>query len=230
MKDIDIRTFVNEYVPSHIKNKIMHYAIKSIYNEQKYLLEHKNITLFNKKYNTKNRISYSYLPFNNDYIQIYREIIKKPLGRNREPHVILNIRKRIKTYISNNQSELYKAIGRFMYLKSKNSSNPSPYVLNNVNNILYENVISLNEHNYGLNRELKHTIYIIYNKNHKKILSKSSQNVYLHVNPLQFLWRIYFDFQGTKLYQLRELATINKIKGRSKLKTRLDYINAFMKL
>ena len=224
MKDIDINTFVNQYLPLHVKNKIMHYTIKSIYNQKKYLLEDKNIILFNKRYNTKTSRSYNFLPFKNDYIQIYREIMRYPLGINREPHMILNIRKIIKTNISTDQSELYMAIGRFMYLKN------NPYILNNVKNILYENVTSINDHNHGLKRELVHKVYIFYNKKKNVLISESTRYSYLHVSPLQFLWRIYFNLYGTKLYELKQLARINKIKGRSKLKTRLDYINAFMKL
>ena len=55
-----------------------------------------------------------------------------------------------------------------------------------------------------------------------------SSKIYLYVSPLNFLWKIRDDIITMK--EIKLVATQNKIKGRSKLKTREDYIKAFMKL
>ena len=47
-------------------------------------------------------------------------------------------------------------------------------------------------------------------------------------SPLQMLWRIKWEKMSMK--EMKELAKINQIEGKSKLNIPADYIAAFMKL
>lgn len=220
MKDIDINTFVNQYLPLHIKNKIMHYTIKSIYNQKKYLLEDKKIKILNNFYNTKNKLCIYNLPLKINYIRIHRK--NKIINMNN----LLTITKTITTYISENQTEMYNALG-YMYINKKSNCK----IYENLNCIKYINKTTIDDDLTGT--ILRYNNYIELNyirktyKRNKIVLNNVNSKI-LHITPLNLLWKI--KNYKISLKEIKLIASQNKIKGRSKLKTRLDYINAFMKL
>jgi len=58
--------------------------------------------------------------------------------------------------------------------------------------------------------------------------SPNCRDYNMYTSPLNFLWKIR-DYKIT-MKEIKLVSTQNKIKGRSKFKTREDYIKAFMKL
>lgn len=223
---MDVCVFVKNYLPPHIKNKIMQYAIKSIMNIRKYLLENKKMSIMDCIYNTKNKVCIYNLPFKIDYISI---------GANFFVYDKLNeliISRTITKNISRNQKELYYSIGCMLHNNIIKSSNINIY--KNINKINYINKIIITENEYGIKRINHNYVLLIYNRGFKRKIMETyntygkSNKIYLCVSPLNFLWKIRDGIITMK--ELKLLASQNKIKGRSKLKTRQDYINVFMKL
>jgi hypothetical protein len=102
-----------------------------------------------------------------------------------------------------------------------------------IHSIEYVNKTEITNLPCGLVLNEQHLIYashLLYNSNEKSIYSLYNKSGYttISVSPLQMLWRIR---RGEMLLkEMKELAKINKISGRSKLTTRQDYINAFIRL
>ena len=226
MKDIDIREFVNQYIPSHIKNKIMHYTIKSIYNQRKSLLENQKIEIKGKLYNTNRGICIYNLPLEINYIKFI--MAKATVDKKKMNHLLLTITKTITTNISENQNEMCPALGH-MYINKKSRAFCNIYL--NLNYIKYVNKTTIDTHLTGTTVRYNNFIELIYKKNiHRgnKIMFSSVSTKELNTTPLNFLWKI--KNCQISMTDIKLLASQNKIKGRSKLKSRQDYINAFMKL
>ena len=220
MKDMDVCLFVKNYLPPHIKNKIMHYTIKSIYNQKTYLLGDKKIKILNNFYNTKNKLCIYNLPLEINYIRIHRR--NKIINMNN----LLTITKTITTYISENQTEMYNAIG-YMYI----NKNSDCKLYEKLNCIKYINKTTIEDDLTGTILHYNNYIELNYirqtYKGNKNVLNSVNSKI-LYITPLNLLWKI--KNYKISLKEIKLIASQNKIKGRSKLKTRQDYIKAFIKL
>lgn len=97
----------------------------------------------------------------------------------------------------------------------------------------YRNYTEMYESKEGLFWNLEQAImigYPPYNNGCERQFSIYYNNYYreLEMSPLQLLWRI--RNRSIQLNQLKKIASFNKIKGRAKLKTYEDYLQAFTKL
>ena len=105
--------------------------------------------------------------------------------------------------------------------------------MNNLRSVEYINEMVFGNFPCGLIQSEKETIVAHY----KPYNNGCSRNHLIHsditckiisISPLQMLWRIHDGLVTVK--EKRELVKINRISGRSKLKTNDDYIRAFLKL
>jgi|TARA_B110000285_G_C15125327_1_gene619805 hypothetical protein len=227
MEDIDIGHFLNKYIPLHIRNKIMHYTIKSIYNRRKFLLEHKKIEIMGELYNTKTGICIYDLPLELDHIKFHRT---NKIVNNQKMNRLLTITKTVTTYISENQNEMYTALGN-MYSNKRTIHHAFCNVYLNLKYIKYVNKTTIDSRLTGTTMRYNNFIELIYKKKRyrrNKIVFSSVSIKELNITPLNFLWKI--KNREISIAAIKSVASQNKIKGRSKLKTRQDYINVFMKL
>lgn len=99
--------------------------------------------------------------------------------------------------------------------------------LKDVKSFKYTNFTGLSNISYGLILSEEETLYVYYtpynNGYSRKYALHTDTNCHaITISPLQMLWRIKCGL--VSMNSLKELAKINKIKGRSKLKTQKDYI------
>ena len=240
MDNISTETFIKNWIPKHIKNKILLYLLESIFTEKKSCRNH--LFKFGKNtYNTK-RKEYleNFLPFRQDELYVK---IKNPdytiFNLNVPTDAIsqfLSFKKVMKSIVQEKDILKMKNIrtmaiseetGRKTIIDYKNIDIKSTKMFK------YVNMMELGEFPCGLILSEKEVLYIYYEpynngNNRKYALYTDSKYREISISPLQMLWRI--KCGGVTIKELKNLAKINKIHGRSKLKTRTDFIQAFMKL
>lgn len=239
MENIALQQFISNVLPEEIKNKIFLFAQECILTKN----ETKRIETFiigTKRYNTKKDcILDNSLPFRDDEIS-YK--VKNPditLYKFEVPasvkHHFIRFKKKMTTHLTKKDIaklretkyitfENRKAIKKIVDIK---------HIIREIKSLKYVNEIEISDNPFGLLISIKETIYAYYppynNGYSRKYAIYNELHYYIaSISPLQMLWRIHRGL--VSMIQLRELAKINKIPGRSKLKTKKDYIKAFMKL
>ena len=127
----------------------------------------------------------------------------------------------------NKLMQIIKPSGRRKIIESKHLD------MTNLRRFEYTNEIEIGNFPCGtiqMRKEVIMAYFKPYNNGYKRIhvLHSDIGYKFISISPLQFLWRIRQGLVSVK--EKRELAKINQIAGRSKLKTNDDYIAAFMKL
>ena len=230
MNKISLDNFISQWLPVQIKNKILFYLLKSPHSMNKYTL----IPFFRfgeKTYNTQsNQNMGGFLPFRNEEFQKNIIIPKEPISD------FIKFQKIMKSFIckmdttnmkSNKYMEIVNVRGNMKTVESKYLG------VNELKSIEYTNEMEIENLRCGLLRSEKEVImthYKPYNNGYSQrfLLYSDSNYKIISISPLQMLWRIRHGLVSVK--EKKELATINQISGRSKLKTNDDYLKAFMKL
>ena len=240
MNKVSLEVFISQWLPIQVKNKILFYLLKTPHSKG----EEARIQFFRfgeKTYNTHSKQTIErFLPFRNEdlkksiinpVITIHKDYIPKE-SRND----VLNFKKYMKSFVTemdllrmknNKYMHILKSDGKLKIIESKRID------MNNLRSFRYTNVMEIGNFHYGLFQSEKETIMAYfkpYNNGYKRkhVLHSDVNFRIISISPLQFLWRIRQGLVSVK--EKRELAKINQIAGRSKLKTNDDYIAAFMKL
>ena len=240
MNKISAEKFISDYLPESIQNKIFHYAVESPISKQNEYNNH----FFNfggERYNTKTTNSLeNFLPFRKDEFYKKSKIPKTTIfnihvSKNIENNFIL-FKKVMKTNVTNEDIVKIKNTGHMLITKQNGRRRiiECKYLdIENVKKFKYVNSIELSNFPVGLFLSENETIYVYYTPynngcSRKYALHNDKKFHSISISPLQMLWRINYGLITMK--ELIEYAKINKIKGRSKLKSRDDYVKAFMKL
>jgi len=242
MESITVNQFIAFWTPNHIKNKILQYLLVSILNDEY------QIILFrfgDKKYSTTNpKYLKKFLPFRKDsFILKYNIPLYSIFNSVNQPRQNVCAIKTMTTFVSENDISKIDLFIKEMkskmvasekdpdnirtYINSKNVYTKTIHSFKYINKMEIVNLATgliLNEH------QLIYASHLLDNTGRKSrfALYKNAKNSILSISPLQMLWRISCGWVVMK--DLKELAKINKIKGRSKLVSHADYITAFMKL
>ena len=240
MNKVSLEVFISQWLPIHVKNKILFYLLKTPHSKG----EEARIQFFRfgeKTYDTHSKQTIErFLPFRNEKFKqkfsnpmttIYNNYIPEE-SRND----FLNFKKSMKSYVSemdsirmknNNCMQIIKPSGTQKIIESKHLD------MTNLRSFKYTNEIEIGNFPCGIIQMRKEVIMAYFKPYHngykrKHVLHSDIDYKIISISPLQFLWRIRQGFVSVK--EKRELAKINQIAGRSKLKTNDDYIAAFMKL
>lgn len=244
MKSITVNQFIAFWAPKHIKNKILQYLLVSILNDNY------QITSFrfgDKKYSTTNpKYLKDFLPFRKDSFILKYNIplysIFNSVNQHRQNVCAIKTMTTIVSEDDISKIDLFvkemkskKVASRIekdpdeirTYINSKNVYTKTIHYFKYINKMEIVNFNSgliLNEH------QLIYACHLLDNSGRKSRFSlyNKPKNTILSISPLHMLWRI--SCGQIYMKELKELAKINKIKGRSKLVSRADYIAAFMKL
>ena len=253
---IAIEEFIKKWLPSEVRWTIMSYLLScDVFNnssnkeEEIYSFSRDTLPGGSDRYETKNGgYLYYYFPFQNDET---KKLKFHPcpdywgLSEFMKPYVCFNgtitIKKKTKTIITksnimrikdkqNNDNPFWEYLKGYKY---KNVLDFRTIVLKDATHFEYNNDTQIRESKEGTVWSQKQNILIVYPDYNIGCARKSSiyTNTYYHqlyVSPLQFLWKIRHN--TINKCKLKKIASINKIEGRSKLKTSQDYIKAFMKL
>lgn len=240
MDEISIELFIIHWLPVHIKNKILFYLVESPLSKREQCF----VQFFrfgNKTYNTRsNKNIEKFLPFRNE---MFKRIIEIPYNTMYKIYIpkesrndFIYFRKVMKTFVSdidvmriknNKHMLIVKPGGTRKIIKSKFLD------LENLIGIKYINETELANFPCGLLHNERETImacYKPYNNGYTRKYALHTEMNYqpISISPLQMLWRIRRGIVSMR--EKKEMAKINQINGRSKLKTNDDYIKAFMKL
>ena len=226
MKSITMTVFINEWLPEHLKNKIFHYAC-DCHNFKNTSRNHAfKIGGIRYSINSTDYLG-NFIPFRDDGFN--REINSK--GK------CVSFLKKMKTFVTKadilkmksiGKLELKQPNGRVIIIESKHLD------LKYIQYFEYTNLTELENFTYGLYlREVEAlwVYHIPYNNGASRryiLYNTVSPPIVIAISPLQMLWRINHGL--VSIETLKELSRINQINGRSKLKTRKDFIIAFMKL
>lgn len=216
----------------------MNYALHSTIgiNKQPILFE-----FGTRKYNTKHdKYLQEMLPFRQDHIHKTICHPSKTMYNidilHQARHQFVSFSKTMNTY-THNRNMTRIPTKDFIELDTDDNSTIK-ISLNGINvkeakMVQYVNDTEIGNYSNGLNISKKQIIFIYYepyNNGHERrfaiYINKHTSN--LSISPLQMLWKI--KKEEITLKELRKLSTMNKIAGRSKLKTYSDYLHAFMKL
>lgn len=255
MEDICLYDFIKKWVTPGIKWKILSYLLSreelKINNipEHNYSFSRNVLPGRVERFHTgKKKYLYYYFPFQNDKTKITRwnpcpEYVKNTLKRQNS---VLKISKttttkitpenikRIKDKMQNKDHYWeYPEIIISWYTKKNISLDFCKLDIENATHFEYKNCTELQENKEGLFWNLVQNIIIVYPPHNNGCRRQYNIyfNIYYHsltISPLHFLWRI--KHQKINLSHLKEIASLNQIKGRSKLKTYKDYLQVFTKL
>ena len=235
IKTITIEQFIAFWIPKHLQNKILQYLLESILDNK---FTNISFRFANRRFSPKTmQFLRNCIPFRNDYFivkykQGYKQgnqslFVKKTMKTYVSKKDILNIKKTQSAIINIPYHLLYRDEVIRTYEISKNIDT------NTLRSFEYVNIIKIADFHLGLILNERQTIYANhspYNNGYDRKYSISNKTKYkvISVSPLQMIWRI--KCGEILMKELKKLAKINKIPGRSKLNTREDYINAFIKL
>ena len=259
MIGVCLEKFIQQWITPNIRWKILSYVLSCdafntknkeiIYNFSRNVLPGQR-----QQFCTgKNKYLYDYFPFENDTSTIRRfhpDLYDwKKLGANFKelyPHQRLLINKSTTTKITpeniqriknkqNSKNHYWESFQTNTLLKHNRNClfDFRKLTIENATHFKYTNIIELHngiEEMYCRTEQSIMVIYRPYNNFYERKFS-IYHNIYykvLSTSPLQFLWKI--RNQDIKLNELKNIASCNKIKGRSKLISYEDYLNAFMKL
>lgn len=247
MESITVKQFIAFWIPEHIQNKILQYLLESIVDDKYQIV---SFRFGDKKYSTKTtKYLKNFLPFRKEGFVVRNNLPSYTIFNSiNQYNQNFCTRKRMMTFITENDISKIKKFQK----EVKNTVIGSPNALLNkdkdcirtytnsknvntdtIHSIEYVNKTELVNFNCGLilnEQQLIYAYHSLYNNNEKSKFSLYNKSNYTHVSisPLQMLWRIRCGQMLMK--EMKEFAKINKIVGRSKLKTRHDYIVAFMAL
>ena len=240
MNGISIKQFINQWLSAHVKNKIFHYVQESAlvgatlspdFEFGEYVYKTKTMDTLDK-----------FFPFRNDeyHAKIHTRQTAIPWGlasvSSRQSHTYLKFVKSMKTVVTASDAMVMKDKGNITIKKQNDYSKTielSCIDMQNLEHIEYINETEVTECMHGLLLNRTEIIYAHYKPYNSGTLRKYCLHKYnvmrvISTTPIQMLWQIKHSMITMKA--LRALAQINKIDGRSKFKTRGDYINAFMRL
>ena len=240
MDKISLEVFISQWLPVQVKNKILFYLLKTPHSKGEEAQFH-FFRFGEKTYNTHSEQTIEkFLPFRNEKFKrkflnpittIYKDYIPKE-SRND----FLNFKKSMESFVTemdsirmkhNKLMQIIKPSGRRKIIESKHLD------MTNLRSFKYTNEIEIGNFPCGtiqMRKEVIMAYFKPYNNGYKRkhVLHSDIDYKFISISPLQFLWRIRQGLVSVK--EKRELAKINQIAGRSKLKTNDDYIAAFMKL
>uniref|UniRef100_A0A6C0L2C5 Uncharacterized protein n=1 Tax=viral metagenome TaxID=1070528 RepID=A0A6C0L2C5_9ZZZZ len=237
MDNISTETFIKNWIPKHIKNKILFYLLESIFTKKN---SYNHTFKFGINiYNTKRReYLENFLPFRQDELYVKIKNTANIFNFNVPDDSIpqLSFKKVMKSIVHEKDILKMKKVrnmaitdeaGRKTIIDYKNID------IKNAKMFKYVKMMEFGEFPCGLILREKEELYIYYepynNGNSRKYALYTDSNYReISISPLQMLWRI--KYGGITIKALKNLAKINKIDGRSKLKTRNDFIQTFMKL
>lgn len=247
MDSITINQFIAFWIPKKIQNKILQYLLESILDDKCQIV---SFRFGDKKYSTKTtKYLKNFLPFRKEAFVIRNQLpLYTMFNSVNQYNQNICAKKRMLTIIKENDISLLKQFRAEMnskiissrletdpdkirsYINSKNVNT------NTIHSIEYINKTELVNFNSGLVLNEQQIIYAYHTlrsfcndseKSKYSLYNKSKHSV-ISVSPVQLLWRI--SCGQIYMKDLKNLAKINKIPGRSKLKTRYDYVVAFMAL
>lgn len=228
MESVTVSTFINEWLPEHLKIKIFNYACDCHCEHFKNTNRSHAFKIGISRCNV-NSTDYlgNFLPFRNDDFK--KETTSKMS--------CVSFLKKMKTFINKSdilkmksveKLELERYNGNVKIIESKHLD------LKYIQYVEYINITELENFSYGLYLRYEEALWVY----HEPYNNGAPRRHNLHINrlppiliatsPLQMLWQINHGFFSIEA--LKELSRINQITGRSKLKTRKDFIIAFMKL
>lgn len=240
MNKISLEVFISQWLPVQVKNKILFYLLKTPHSKG----EEAHIHFFRfgeKIYNTHSEQTIEkFLPFRNEdflkniinpEITIFKNCVPAELKNQ-----FLNFKKSMKSSVSETDSIRMKNNKYMQIVKcdgTRKTIESARLGMNNLTSFKYVNETEIGNFPCGLlqsEREIIIAHFKPYNNGYtpKYTLHSDINYKIISISPLQFLWRIHNGLISVK--EKRELAKINQIVGRSKLKTNEDYIKAFMKL
>ena len=240
MNKVSPEVFISQWLPSHIKNKILFYLFKSPHSKGGQVITG-TFHFGEKSYKVTSKQNIErFLPFRNDdfkrNIVDPKNTMSKYYVHNESRNDFLIFQKVMKSFVyemdtirmkNNKHMQLVKAGKELKQIESKSLDT------NNLRSVEYINEMVFGNFPCGLIQSEKETIVAHY----KPYNNGCSRNHLIHsditckiisISPLQMLWRIHDGLVTVK--EKRELAKINRISGRSKLKTNADYIRAFLEL
>ena len=243
MESITVKQFIAFWIPEHIKNKILQYLLESILDDKYQIV---SFRFGRKRYSTKTtKYLKNFLPFRKEGFVVQNNLPSYTIFNSiNQCNQNFCTKKRMVTFIKENDISILKTFVNKMKSKMASSRlekdpdkirsyiNSENINTDTIHSIEYINKTELVNFNCGLILNEQQLIYeynLLYNGEKLKhyLYNKSYYRV-VSVSPIQMLWRI--RCEKILMKDLKELAKINKIVGRSKLKTRDDYIVAFMKL
>ena len=244
MESITVKQFIAFWIPNHIKNKILQYLLESIVDDKYQIV---SFRFGDKKYSTKTtKYLKNFLPFRKEGFVVRKNLPSYTVFNSiNQCNQNFCTRKRMMTFITENDISKIKNFVKEMNSKMRSSrlekdpdkirtyTNSKNVNTDTIHSVEYVNKTELVNFNCCLTLNEQQLIYAyhsLYNNGAKSKFSLYNKSFYkiVSISPVQMLWRIRCGHALMK--DLKELAKINKIVGRSKLKTRHDYIVAFMAL
>jgi|TARA_B110000114_G_C15024954_1_gene370505 hypothetical protein len=229
-------------IPTEIVNKILFYTLTdSIFTSD--CERHETLTFGNNKLSPTKTLQYIVIYKTHNRVRVkvplkIDNISKKTTSENYTiPHSqfveTIGLSKVIHTYITPEiLDNTVKNVDRLINdTEQQIIASEADFDITEALKIEYRNITELYNYLNGMYLRTVDTIYIHYPPynngiERKYAISREIRIANISNSPLQMLWKIRNG--DIKIKELKKLATVNKIVGRSKLKTRLDFINAFM--
>ena len=226
MKNITLTVFINEWLPEAIRNKIFQYACEC--RHLKHTCRDHVFKMGGKRYSVMSTYYLGgFLPYRTDGFKT----------ENHSQRTCASFTKIMKTIVNKNDILKMKSVGKLDITRRNGSVNTIEYEKLDTTYIQYfeyTNITELENFSYGLYLRQVETLWVYhYPYNNGAVRRCNIHNditppILVSFTPLQMLWRINHGI--ISIENLKELSRINQINGRSKLKTRKDFIIAFMKL
>lgn len=224
MESITLSKFINEWLPDHIKKKIFHYA--SEINDYPRVFK-----IGGNRYSVKST-NYlgNFLPFRDKGFK------KENLSHSPRLQCVY-LSKKMKTFMNKSDISHMRHVGKLEINKQNGQVNiidSKCLDLESIQYFEYTNITELETFSYGLYTRQAEEVWVYHEPYENGALRKYNIHnnrvspILLATSPLQMLWQIYYGH--VSIETLTELSRVNQIRERSKLKTRKDFIKAFMKL